>query len=630
MSIKLSVRSRSTRNPVFMEPLEQRQLLALVGGIDPYNMGKGDWIWQISAAMTNTGTTTVQGLVNFLKAKGLKWVVVKAGEGNTGPGTGLYAQFNKDLVDRFRTAGIKIFGYHFVYGGMVNSKGTVTTQAGEKTVSQSIMALNPDGLLIDAEGDWERNPNASALAEDYSKNFKTRFPDKLLGYAPFAYPSLHRPFPYLAYSKWCDVVMPQMYWTTISRAGSPEKMVADVDAEWKVLYNSFAASGNASAIRPIVPIGQGYDVSSTKVVPGAEITRFFNLLRNDTDPASPFGYNGTGFWSVQHHSGDVWQAIQVGTLNAGTGSIAGMVYNDVDGDGVRDQGEAGIAGRFVWDDTDNDGVRDGYEPFSKTDAQGNYLIPYRPGGSHRIRQEVPGGWRQTSPNNNLSNTVSLSTGQKAVARDFGVSQTSKIVGTLYNDANADGIKQVGEKALAGWTVYADVDKDGVLDANEARGISDGAGNYLITVSAGVYQLREVLGSGFRVTSPRSTYYDVTLGSGQSTTKLFGNTMLTLISGYVFHDKDGDGLKEAGETPLSGWRVFVDSDGDGLWDSNETNVLTDSTGKYRFGTLAAGVYRIQVFQNQGWTPTIPGSGARKITMVSGGTTSNKNFGERPIA
>ena len=41
------------------------------------------------------------------------------------------------------------------------------------------------------------------------------------------------------------------------------------------------------------------------------------------------------------------------------GSISGVVFNDLDGDGIRDLNETGIANRIVYDDTNNNTKRDG-------------------------------------------------------------------------------------------------------------------------------------------------------------------------------------------------------------------------------------------------------------------------------
>src|SRR4051795_11547049 len=96
-----------------IEPLERRTFLS-VGpyGVDPANMGKGEWIWQIPSAEKNTGTTTVQGLADYLKDKGVRWVIVKAGDANNGPifnygdmtappTTGSWTQFNRELIAAF-------------------------------------------------------------------------------------------------------------------------------------------------------------------------------------------------------------------------------------------------------------------------------------------------------------------------------------------------------------------------------------------------------------------------------------------------------------------------------------------------------------------------------------------------
>src|SRR5436190_3680040 len=221
--------STATRGrPALIEALEGRTLLTtLAHGVDPNNMGKGDWIWQVSSAESNTGTTTVAGLMSYLKAQGIKFVIVKAGDGDSGPVTGSWTQFNTRLIDAAHTAGLKIFGYHFIYGGANGS----STQAGEKKVAREIMSLNPDGMVIDAEGSYETVPDNQTVAADYCKSFRALYPTTFLAHAPFAYASLHRAFPYEAFNKYCDVIMPQDYWFTISRAQTPARMVADMDRE---------------------------------------------------------------------------------------------------------------------------------------------------------------------------------------------------------------------------------------------------------------------------------------------------------------------------------------------------------------------------------------------------------------
>src|SRR2546421_4827686 len=334
-------RSESRVRGACAEQLENRTLLSLTSsGVETTNMGKGDWIWQVPSAEKNTNTTDVQGLVDYLKAKGLQWVIIKAGDGNDGPifnygdGTtpptnGSWTQWNADTIKKFHDAGIKVFGYHFVYGGgSVGSKAATTTPEGEKQVAEDIMAVGGDGLVIDAEGAWETLPNKDTIAADYCQSFRDKYPYSFLAYAPFVYPSLHSGFPYATFGKFSDVVMPQAYWKTISRAQTPEKMVTDMDTEFRALYSRFAQLGQASSIKPIVPIAQGYDPSSTKITPGSEVATFIELLKSDQNPASPGGYRGVSFWSVQHHTDSIWQAVGAGTIGTTGGRVTGMVFND--------------------------------------------------------------------------------------------------------------------------------------------------------------------------------------------------------------------------------------------------------------------------------------------------------------
>src|SRR6185437_8362363 len=161
---------------LMMESLEGRVLLASVGGIDTNNMGKGDWIVSVSSAQASTGTSSVQGLVDYLKARGMKWVAVRAGDGNT-----LLSQFTADLVTRVHADGMKIFGYQQIYDGQSNSNGVATSKSGEESVIDKIMAVKPDGLIFDAEAQWENVASNNTTAESYGKYFKDRYSTKLLG-----------------------------------------------------------------------------------------------------------------------------------------------------------------------------------------------------------------------------------------------------------------------------------------------------------------------------------------------------------------------------------------------------------------------------------------------------------------
>lgn len=66
----------------------------------------------------------------------------------------------------------------------------------------------------------------------------------------------------------------------------------------------------------------------------------------------------------------------------------------------------------------------------------------------------------------------------------------KVAGTVFHDFDANGADDRGEPALAGWTVYADANGDGMRNAGEESALTDDRGRYLIDgVEAGEATIR---------------------------------------------------------------------------------------------------------------------------------------------
>jgi Ca2+-binding RTX toxin-like protein len=105
-----------------------------------------------------------------------------------------------------------------------------------------------------------------------------------------------------------------------------------------------------------------------------------------------------------------------------------------------------------------------------------------------------------------------------------------IKGSKWNDANANGIWDKGEKALAGWTIYIDSVANGTLDPWELSTVTDANGKYSFTnLGPGEYAIREVNQTGWLQTSP-STPYALILKVGEKLTDVnFGNYQLPTIN-----------------------------------------------------------------------------------------------------
>jgi hypothetical protein len=79
------------------------------------------------------------------------------------------------------------------------------------------------------------------------------------------------------------------------------------------------------------------------------------------------------------------------------GIVQGYVFNDGNGNGVRDPGESGIFGARAFVDLDNDGVVDADEPSFRTGAAGRYVINGLRPGTYKVRQRIVRGYLSTTP-----------------------------------------------------------------------------------------------------------------------------------------------------------------------------------------------------------------------------------------
>ncbi|MBC7987944.1 MAG: hypothetical protein H7X93_14925 [Sphingomonadaceae bacterium] len=159
-------------------------------------------------------------------------------------------------------------------------------------------------------------------------------------------------------------------------------------------------------------------------------------------------------------------------------AISGSVWNDADGDGTHDAGEAGLAGRTVILDDDGDGMLDAGETFAVTGGDGGYAFAGVAPGEHRVTQVLPQGWVARGETGPVG--FYIDSGETGRA-DFLAAERAAIVGTidgiLFHDENRDGLRGVDEAGIEGWRVYLDDNGNGRLDAGEASTFTDEAGAY---------------------------------------------------------------------------------------------------------------------------------------------------------
>jgi uncharacterized repeat protein (TIGR01451 family) len=98
--------------------------------------------------------------------------------------------------------------------------------------------------------------------------------------------------------------------------------------------------------------------------------------------------------------------------------------------------------------------------------------------------------------------------------------------------------------------------------------------------------------------------------------------LGTVMGNVFRDDDGNGTRGATESGLQGWTVRLEP--------GSRYTTTDSAGNYFLSFLPPGVYTLSEILKPNWTRTAPTGGTFTVTLDSGQTISNRDFGNRPTA
>ncbi len=163
-----------------------------------------------------------------------------------------------------------------------------------------------------------------------------------------------------------------------------------------------------------------------------------------------------------------------GNFSMVSGSISGVIWNDLNNDGVRATDpttgaflEPGLEGWTVFADLDENGSLDPGEPSTVTNANGEYTFPSLAGDtSYEITEVLPAKW-YASPGFDIVQTVDVFAGENSVAGDFAnfTVLNGSIRGTVWSDLNRNGIRDKNvagdftDPGLENWTVFVDLNRN---------------------------------------------------------------------------------------------------------------------------------------------------------------------------
>ncbi len=319
------------------------------GGIDPWNLGKGDWVYSITDATNKVGghvssVTNEHSLMLFYKSQGIRYFIIKAATSDQ-LFNGCYAfpQLTTNLINVAHSNGILAFAYNRSYGANVQ---------GEISIADFYFQRGADGFVFDAEAEWESNQtwigtNGPAKAWQLCSTVRSNWPTKFLAHAPFPIISLHSSFPYKEFGYWCDAVMPQIYHfssTGIKKSASAAINWSDVN--WRVWQQSLAGSNNiingqtiywTNSIKPITPLQDVYGPiiaggviceGTASPFPDKDVMEFIDYSAADPHAQTAGGYKGINFWRTDLQGAGQWAYIKAGTSGNFPGVINNIVIDD--------------------------------------------------------------------------------------------------------------------------------------------------------------------------------------------------------------------------------------------------------------------------------------------------------------
>jgi uncharacterized repeat protein (TIGR01451 family) len=404
-------------------------------------------------------------------------------------------------------------------------------------------------------------------------------------------------------------------------------------------------TGNAGAASFVCALGDDVAVNATAQISVPVIVT--------TAPAGPSPGTLTNIASISTTSKDEVPSnnSKGGPVQVQTATLAGHVYHDANASGSRDSGEAAIAGVTVKiAGTAPDGTPVNFS--TTTAADGSYSFSKLPAGNYTVTETQPTGWLDggdsagsaggtaaPTPGDQIGG-ITLASSTSATGYDFGEYSQGTIAGVVYRDLDNDGIHAgAGETGIGGVSLGL----TGTDDLGQAVSLTTttaGDGSYSFApLRPGTYTVTETQPAGFlpgRATAGTGTanagiaagdgnsIASVVLAAGQSGSAFnFGELPPTGLSGFVYVDSNGNGVRDGGETAgIAGVTLTLTGTDDQGTPVNRT-ATTDASGAYAFDNLRPGTYSVAETQPAAWD-----DGGDSIGSVGGtprGTAGNDTLG-----
>ena len=300
--------------------------------------------------------------------------------------------------------------------------------------------------------------------------------------------------------------------------------------------------------------------------------------------------------------GEAVTGVNAGMLPAST--VSGVFFHDVNDNGLRDENEIGMLGaevRLVSEDGEIDltqtPAEDGTYFFDGV-MPGRYTLHYLLGEHREMAKVVEGGNTVAHDGpDTVYGPFEVVMGEALTLPVAGAVTLGNFSGAVFEDLNANGQWDEGEKALAGAAVTLTPDRTGIEAAQAVTG-ADGAFDLEGLRPAG-YTLTVALPEGYIFSCPLEGLAFGTLGEQSlvcawqtltdRTDKAIGAVKPGSISGVIWLDENEDGTRGEGELLMSGVSLeLVDERG------GTVVKRTASTDQgFRFDNVRPGAYTVRL-------------------------------------
>jgi len=419
------------------------------------------------------------------------------------------------------------------------------------------------------------------------------------------------------------------------------------------------------------------DVDQDSVLDPGEVWQYtatMTVLASGCNVAVATGTHATNpSLSVSDSDPACWEVVE----GEPKGSLGGRKYRDLTGNGQSGD-DVPLGGTTIYVDLDQDGVLDAGEPSAVTAPDGSYAIGGLDPGTYQVREVVPIGHVRTGPALLPYHLVTVVGGGHATTNtgaqpiDFynfkkcdpcTATNVYFVINGTKTVTNLRGNVDQGDVVTVYFTLPAGVTEtfslvsytapDPYFDATRASlqevfqvdsGTFTGPGTFSLTVQVPncYFQIDFVCGPVIDRLGPAGSNIFYTPQGRLISADNDGITPCTSatpctgsLSGYVWRDRDNDGVRETGEPPIAGATIKL-SGTNALGQPVNLIRTTDADGFYAFLGLMAGNYTLTEVQPAGYVDGLDSAGSlggvvsddviSAIALAAGQQGTNYNFGE----